>query len=103
MLRSLVHQYGTRPGGYGPPPVHTWGHGSLPRNGYAGRMTRGQLYGAGGLLGGAVSLGARSPTGMVRGNTGYGYLGMDPSDPSTWPRPFNPAPGMIGWLNWQSR
>jgi hypothetical protein len=25
---------------------------------------------------------------------------MDPTDRSTWVRPWNPAPGMIGWLNY---
>jgi hypothetical protein len=24
---------------------------------------------------------------------------MDPSDPVTWVRPYNPQPGMIGYLN----
>jgi hypothetical protein len=62
-------------------------------------FTRAQLYGAGGLLGGRVTLSARGLVGQSRGNTGYGYLGMDPSDPMTWPRPFNPAPGMISYLN----
>ena len=46
----------------------------------------------GGLAGGAVILqmgyGGWS-------NTGYGWLGMDPSDPATWPRPFAPQPGMM--------
>jgi hypothetical protein len=97
--RQLVHQYQTSPGGV--PPFHVYGHGYLPHAQYAGRTGRARLYGQGGLLGGAVSLSARSPVGMARGGTGYGYLGMDPSDPQTWPRPFNPAPGMISWLNWQ--
>jgi hypothetical protein len=26
------------------------------------------------------------------------YVGMDPSDPATWTRPYNPQPGMIGYL-----
>lgn len=102
--KFLTHAYQTRPGGYGPPPLHMYGHGSLPAAQHAGTRTdRGRLYGSGGLLGGAVTLGARGPTGMVNGGTGYGYLGMDPSDPLTWPRPFNPAPGMISYLNWQAR
>jgi hypothetical protein len=50
-------------------------------------------------MGGAVTLTAGGPTGMRRGRTGYGYLGMDPSDPSTWPRPFVPSTGMISYLN----
>src|SRR5215831_10214047 len=27
------------------------------------------------------------------------YQGMDPSNPSTWVRQWNPQPGMIGYLN----
>lgn len=99
---KVVHQYQHRPGL--PPPLHCYGHGYLPQAQHPGPVTsRATLYGQGGLLGGAVTLGARAPVGMTRGGSGYGYLGMDPSDPSTWPRPFNPAPGMIAWLNWQVR
>jgi hypothetical protein len=50
-------------------------------------------------MGGAVSLNTRGWVGMRAGNTGYGYLGMDPSDSTTWPRPFNPTGGMISYLN----
>lgn len=106
MRKFLTHSYQDRPGGYGPPPLHVWGEGSLPQAQHAGvpaATDRARLYGSGGLLGGAVTLGARGPTGMVSGGTGYGYLGMDPSDPMTWRRPFNPAPGMISYLNWQVR
>lgn len=99
---NVWHQYQHAPGA--PPPCHTAGHGSLPGLFYGGQLSRPHLYGpGGGLLGGAVTLGARGPAGSARGGTGYGYLGMDPSDPASWPRPFNPAPGMISWLNWQSR
>lgn len=102
--RQLTHQYGHTPGTMRPPPYHVFGHGHLEQDGYAGTRTgRARLYGAGGLMGGAVTLTARGPVGSRLGNTGYGYLGMDPSDPQTWPRPFNPAPGMITWLNWQSK
>ncbi len=99
---GVTHQYGTCPGGQAPP-LHVHGHGHLPRSGYAGRTGRARLYGSGGLMGGAVSLSARGPVGSKLGSTGYGYLGMDPSDPLTWPRPFNPQPGMIGYLNWQAQ
>ena len=51
-----------------------------------------QLMQRGGLAGGAVVL--QMGYGGWAG-TGYGWLGMDPSDPATWPRPFRPAPGMI--------
>jgi len=101
LTRGMVrHQYQSEPGA--PPPFHAYGHGYLDRAGYMSGAGRPHLYGAGGLMGGAVTLGARGPVGSRTGNTGYGYLGMDPSDPQTWPRPFNPAPGMITWLNWQS-
>jgi hypothetical protein len=66
----------------------------------APEFPRARLYGAGGLLGGAVTLTARGLVGQSRGNTGYGYLGMDPSDPMTWPRPFVPTSGMISYLNY---
>lgn len=46
----------------------------------------------GGLAGGAVILTGLAGPGTW---TGYGWLGMDPSDSSTWPRPFRPAPGML--------
>jgi hypothetical protein len=28
------------------------------------------------------------------------YQGMDPSDPATYTRPWNPRPGMIAYLNY---
>jgi hypothetical protein len=31
--------------------------------------------------------------------SGPGYKGMDPSDPSTYVRAWNPAAGMVGYLN----
>lgn len=33
------------------------------------------------------------------GVNGQPFLGMDPSAPSTWVRPWNPQPGMIARLN----
>lgn len=41
------------------------------------------------------------PAGLVGpvGATDHPYQGMDPSDPVTHVRPYNPQPGMIGWLN----
>lgn len=54
----------------------------------------------GGLQGGAVILNSSGWVGISRGGSGYGYLGLDPSDPSTWvTRRFAPAPGMIAYLN----
>ena len=57
----------------------------------------------GGLLrGGSVPLAPLyGPAGLVGpvGSTDHPYVGMDPSDPVTWVRPYNPQPGMIGYLN----
>ena len=33
------------------------------------------------------------------GLNGQPYMGMDPSAPATWVRPWNPQPGMIALLN----
>jgi hypothetical protein len=33
------------------------------------------------------------------GLNGQPFLGMDPSSPVTWVRPWNPQPGMISYLN----
>jgi hypothetical protein len=92
--RIVVHQYGQQAGA--PPPFHVqMSERQAPPPG-----GRARLYGpGGGLMGGAVTLNTRGWTGMRKGNTGYGYLGMDPSDSSTWPRPFVPTGGMISYLN----
>jgi hypothetical protein len=50
-----------------------------------------------GLFGGSPGAG---PVGPVPGSGGMSYNGMDPSDPATWVRPYNPQPGMIGRLNY---
>lgn len=92
--RVVSHQYGHEPNNY-PPPYHCLMRASA----YPPPSGRARLYGAGGLMGGAVILSARGLVGQSWGNTGYGYLGMDPSDSATWPRPFNPQPGMISYLN----
>ena len=44
--------------------------------------------------GGALVL-APLPVGL----NGQPYLGMDPSAPVTWVRPYNPQPGMVSRLN----
>ena len=33
------------------------------------------------------------------GINGQPYMGMDPSAPATWVRPYNPQPGMVARLN----
>ena len=97
--RHVTHQYGYHPADYSAPPFHVYMHDHQ----YPEPPGRARLYGSGGIMGGATILNTAGWVGMRRGNTGYGYLGMDPSDPSTYIRPFNPVPGMIGYLNWQSQ
>jgi hypothetical protein len=92
----VTHQYGEHYRNASPPPFHAL----MQSRHYPAAADRAQLYGAGGITGGAVTLGARGLVGQSRGNTGYGYLGMDPSDPLTWPRPFVPTAGMISFLNY---
>ena|SRR5277367_852809 len=58
----------------------------LPLRGGGGSVQVAQLYGPAGLVG---------PV----GSTDHPYQGMDPSDPITWVRPYNPRPGMISYLN----
>lgn len=98
--RSVRHQYGApHPADYSAPPFHAYMHDHQ----YPEPLSRAKLYGpGGGLMGGAVILSNGGRTGSMRGSTGYGYLGMDPSDPTTWPRPFVPTCGMISYLNWQA-
>jgi hypothetical protein len=92
---GVTHQYGHNPAGGAAPPYHV----AMQPGHYPAPSGRARMNGAGGLLGGAVTLSARGLVGQTRGNTGYGYLGMDPSDPLTWPRPFVPTCGMISYLN----
>lgn len=80
--QSVTHQYGHCAGAV--PPFHAVTRAHVRH--MAGMAPRG------GLAGGAVIL--KMPPGNW-GNTGYGWLGMDPSDPASWPRPFNPQQGMI--------
>ena len=48
------------------------------------------------IQGGTVRIAWQLP--MLQRN-GQPFVGMDPSDPSTYVRPWNPRPGMIGRLN----
>jgi hypothetical protein len=59
------------------------------------------IGGAGVRMGGAVALvQLGGPAGLVsQPGTDHPYQGMDPSDPSTFVRRYNPAPGMIAYLN----
>lgn len=82
LTRGEVYpRYGVQP--YGAPPFHVTCHPAA----YPAPNTR-----QGGFSGGVVAL--NMPPAM-NGGTGYGYLGMDPTDPESWPRPFRPAPGML--------
>lgn len=94
--RGVSHQYGQHPRNYSPPPYHVIHH----EHQYPEPSGRARLYGQGGLMGGAVTFTGTAATGMKAGSTGYGYLGMDPSDPTSWiVRPFVPTGGMISYLN----
>jgi len=71
--RPLAATYGQELPGWGA----TWRRGARP------------------CSGGALVL-APLPVGPVEGQP---FLGMDPSAPATWVRPWNPQPGMISYLN----
>lgn len=99
--RAVAHQYAALdPAAQAPPPQHfmlpPWQDPGRPAD--RPPMSR-HSAGGGGLEGGAVALNTAGWVGIRRDNSGYGYLGMDPSDPQTWPRPFRPQPGMIAYLN----
>ena len=51
------------------------------------------------LGGGAVRLARVDNVQPPQGPPGQPYMGMDPSDPQTWVRPWNPQPGMVARLN----
>ena len=98
--KGVRHQYG-HPGhrDYSAPPFHV----TMPTHCYpehgpaAGRP--GRLDG-GGLFGGSVALRMPGGSGVYSAGSGFGWLGTDPSDPSTWlRRPCNPSNGMIAFLN----
>ncbi len=65
------------------PHVSATEHGALIRG---GALALAPLYGPAGLVGPA-------------GSTDNPYTGMDPSNPVTWVREYNPQPGMISYLN----
>jgi hypothetical protein len=92
------HQYGDPgPADYSPPPFHATMHAhQYPA--HCPPMGRAAAGAQGGLEGGYVVLTGLPSVDLPAGR-GFRYLGMDPSDPQTWPRPFNPAPGMIAYLN----
>lgn len=80
--------------------AHTYNSSGHPAT-HPRRMYPALAYGpGGGMDGGAVLLNTGGWVGIRHGGTGYGYLGLDPSDPATWVvRRFNPATGMISYLN----
>jgi hypothetical protein len=69
--------------------LHGWGRQDHPpvhiTPGFPGRPV--DSWGPAGTLQGASTM------------SGPSYKGMDPSDPATWVRQWNPAPGMISYLN----
>jgi hypothetical protein len=78
MRRPFPRRYGT---------WHPYVHGSLASGrGPGGGVSLVPMYGPAGEVG---------PV----GSTDHPYQGMDPSDPVTWVRPYNPQPGMISYLN----
>ena len=89
---GVTHQYGCHPDLYSAPPFHVIMHpAQYP---YA---TDRSLF-AFSRIPPMVPLAAAGQPGIRRGiasNYDAGYLGMDPLDPQTWPRPLNIAPGMI--------
>jgi hypothetical protein len=77
--RAVAHQYGA--GGYYPAPYHV----AMPAAAYPdeGRP--------------ACSRSTTPPAMLFAYYHGpRPYVGMDPSDPSTWSRPYNPQEGMFG-------
>lgn len=85
--RAVTHQYGFA--GYYTEPYHVLmlSDAYPPGEGTRGGMAR--YYQA--PLNSAVTL--------AGGSNFKPYLGMDPSDPGTWPRPYNPSQGMFSRLH----
>jgi hypothetical protein len=74
---------GPRTYGHWDPLAWIDGGGTLQRG---GALALAQMYGPAGVVG---------PV----GSTDHPYVGMDPSDPVTWVRPYRPRPGMVARLN----
>jgi hypothetical protein len=83
---GVAHQYGE--GGYYPAPYHVvFLTDSYPGEG--GRPDVARIA--------PVELNAAV---TIAGGAGFRpYVGMDPSDPGTWSRPYNPQRGMFGRLH----
>lgn len=65
-----------------------------------GRPLRWREDGTGHVVAARPALGSAPPLAPLPWSmAGPGYKGMDPSDPATYVRPWNPQPGMIGYLN----
>lgn len=79
---GVTHQYGE--GGYYPAPYHVvFLQDSYPGEG--GRPEVARLAPVG-----------LNPGVMISGGAGFRpYVGMDPADPGTWSRPYNPQRGMF--------
>jgi hypothetical protein len=82
---GLAHQYAQ--GGYYPEPYHV----VFLADAYpvAGRPEVARVAPA-----------ALNPAVTAAGGAGFRpYVGMDPADPGTWPRPYNPQEGMFARLH----
>jgi hypothetical protein len=83
---GVAHQYGE--GGYYPAPYHV----VFLQDSYPGEGGRPEVA--------RLEPVALNPGVMMAGAAGFRpYVGMDPSDPGTWSRPYNPQPGMFGRLH----
>jgi hypothetical protein len=90
--RFVRHQYGCHQADWSAPPFHVIMHpAQYPVNELRGEMAFSRIPAF-------VPLNPAGLTGVRRGimsNYDAGYLGMDPLDPQSWPRPLNVAAGMI--------
>jgi hypothetical protein len=70
-----------------------------PVNGY-GMHNHQTIHITGGFPGRPCTAWSAAFTGMASTMSGPSFKGMDPSDPLTYVRPWNPQPGMIALLNY---
>ena len=89
---GVRHQYGCHPRDYSAPPFHV----IMQPAQYPVNNTRDDRPLS--RIPPFIPLAVAGQVGVRRGimsNYDAGYLGMDPTDPMSWPRPLNVAPGMI--------
>jgi hypothetical protein len=79
---AVAHQYGE--GGYYPAPYHV----VFLKDSYPGEGGRPDVARPAPVV--------LNPGVMISGGAGFRpYVGMDPADPGTWSRPYNPQRGMF--------